>query len=131
MTLGPEDRQAIIDYRTERALKALTEAEFVAKGNFWNLAANRLYYSAFYICEALLLSKQISTTTHAGISRMMNLHFFKTGILDEDTRKLMSTLFRMRQTGDYDDMLDWSEEDIVPLIPKARGLVERVKALID
>lgn len=55
MTLTDDERKAIIDYRIERAEMSFKEAEFVASGNFWNLAANRLYYSAFYMCEALLL----------------------------------------------------------------------------
>lgn len=49
MIPSTEDRQAVIEYRKERAYLSLKEAEFVASGNFWNLAANRLYYSAFYI----------------------------------------------------------------------------------
>ena len=55
MTLTPEDRQAIIDYRIERSHATMKEVEFIVTGKFWNLAANRLYYSVFYICEALLL----------------------------------------------------------------------------
>lgn len=47
MTLTPEDRNAIIDYRIEGAYNTLKELEYVAKGKFWNLSANRLYYALF------------------------------------------------------------------------------------
>lgn len=130
MTLNPEDRQAIIDYRKDRSYQALKEAEYVAKGKFWNLAANRLYYSALYMCMALLISNGITATTHEGVARMMNLHFIKTGKLDREDGRLLGKLFRMRKTGDYDDLSDWDEYEILPLFPKAKELVDKIKSLI-
>lgn len=130
MISNAEDRQAIIDYRKERSHQAFKEAEYVAKGDFWNLAANRLYYSALYMCMALLISNGISASTHEGVSRMMNLYFIKTGKLDKEDGKLLGRLFRMRKTGDYDDLSDWDEDEILPLFPKAKELVEKISSLI-
>lgn len=130
MIPSTEDRQAVIEYRKERAYLSLKEAEFVASGNFWNLAANRLYYSAFYICIALLISQGIAATTHEGVSRMMNLHFIKTGKLNKEDGKLLGQLFRMRKTGDYDDLTDWNAEEIEPLFPEAKRLVDKIASLI-
>lgn len=125
-----EDRQAIIEYRKERSYQALKEAEYVAKGGFWNLTANRLYYSALYMCMALLISEGISASTHEGVSRMMNLFFIKTGKLRKEEGKLLGKLFRMRKTGDYDDLSDWEEEEILPLFPKVKELVDKICSLI-
>lgn len=130
MTLSPTDRQAIIDYRLEKGLQTLAEANYVAAGNFWSLAANRLYYSTFYICEALLIKNRIEATTHAGVSRMINLHYVRTGILSADDGYLLKTLFRMRQTGDYDDLTDWEEKDVAPIIPQAQELIKRLMDLV-
>lgn len=130
MTLLPEDRKSIIDYRIERAKETITEVEFIVTGNFWNLAANRLYYAAFYICQALLLSRHISASSHTGVSRMMHLHFIKEGILTEEEGDLLGKLFRMRQTGDYDDLWDWTERDILPLVPKTKELISKIESLI-
>lgn len=130
MTLSPEDRQAIIDYRIERSNTAFREAQYVALGGYWNLTANRLYYAVFYICEALLLNNQIATTSHAGISRMMSLHFVKTGKLKKEEGELLGRLFRMRQTGDYDDLSDWREEEIMPMFPLVENLISKIHSLI-
>lgn len=130
MTLTTEDRQSIIEYRIERAHNTMKEVEFIITGKFWNLAANRLYYSVFYICEALLLSRQISASSHTGVSRMMHLHFIKNGILTEEEGALLGRLFRMRQTGDYDDLWDWTEHDILPLIPESKHLMSKIESLI-
>ncbi|MDE6269022.1 MAG: HEPN domain-containing protein [Muribaculaceae bacterium] len=131
MTLSSTDREAIISYRLERAKNTFAELRYVIKGGYWNLAANRLYYSAFYACIALLLKNQIVTTSHAGVNRMMNLHFIQTGILSEEEGKLLKRLFRMRQTGDYDDLMDWDEEDVLPYIPKVENLLSRISELIN
>lgn len=130
MTLSSSDRQVIIDYRIEKARNTLREAEYVMTGEFWSLAANRLYYAAFYACEALLIQNQITASTHSGVSHMMNLHFVKTGILSPDEKHLLSLLFRMRQTGDYDDLSDWSREDIVPIFPDVKSLIEKIISLV-
>lgn len=130
MTLSPTDRQAIIDYRLEKGLKTLAEAKYVAKGEFWSLTANRLYYATFYVCEALLIKNHIEATTHAGVSRMINLHYVSTGILSVEDGHLLRNLFRMRQTGDYDDLTDWDEADIVPIFAKAESLIHRLADLV-
>lgn len=129
MTLSQQERQIIIDYRFERARTAIEEAAYVAKGNFWNLAANRLYYAVFYACEALLISKGIATQTHAGLNRMMNLHFIKTGLLNDEDKNILTNLFRMRQTGDYEDLTDWSENEVTPYIDKAKYLIDKIENL--
>lgn len=131
MILNPEDRRAIIDYRIERAYNTFKEAEYVASGKFWNLCANRLYYSVFYICEALLLSNKISANTHAGVSRMIHLHFVKNKILTTDEGDLLSRLFRMRQTGDYDDLSNWQEYEIIPMFAPVKELILKIHSLIE
>lgn len=130
MTLTPDERSAIIDYRIERAKSAYDEALYVAKGNYWNLAANRLYYSIFYICEALLLKNKIAANTHMGVNIMMNKHFVKTGLLTPEEASLMGDVLQMRQTGDYEDLYDFNEEKIVPYFDKVRYFIEKIETLI-
>lgn len=36
----------------------------------------------------------------------------------------------MRQSGDYDDLFDWAEEDILPLFEPTERLLEKISALI-
>ena len=54
MTLMPEDRKSIIDYRIARANETIKEVEYIVTVKFWNLAANRLYYAAVYISVGIL-----------------------------------------------------------------------------
>lgn len=60
---------------------------------------------------------------------MMNLHFVKTQILSPDDGILLGRLFRMRQTGDYDDLTDWDKNEIKPMFPLVKNLLQKLKEL--
>ena len=130
MPLDPQSREDIIQYRKDRSRSTFKEAQFVTQGEFWNLVANRLYYAVFYMCEALLLSHSIQANSHAGIARMMSLHFVKEGKLTQEEGKLLSRLFRMRQTGDYDDLFYWTKEELLPMFPQVESLINKLESLI-
>ena len=62
---------------------------------------------------------------------MMGDKFIRTGMLNPEDSKLIGRLFTMRQTGDYDDLYDWEESDVSPLIPVAEDFIRRISNLID
>ena len=64
-----ESRKALIDYRLQRAVETLKEADYNAAGNYFNTAVNRLYYAAFYATSALMLAYEVECSTHSGIKR--------------------------------------------------------------
>lgn len=125
MNLQNDERTSIIQYRIERACSTIIEAEDNSKLGHWNLVANRLYYACFYACSALLISNQINASSHAGINRIMHMNYVKNNIISREDGKLLSDLFSMRQTGDYDDIFDWNRDDIEPLIPKVKDFVKK------
>ena len=102
MPLNIEDKKSIIKYRVEKAHKPMIEARDCATMGHWTLAANRLYYTLFYISNALLVDKGMFAKTHAGVIAKFNEHFVKTGILSRDEGRTISILQNMRQSGDYD-----------------------------
>lgn len=131
MTLQSEERRAIVSYRLDKANKTLKEVEDIGKLGYWNLAANRLYYAAYYASAALLINSGIDASTHKGVIRMIGMHFVMNGILPEEDSKLLGRLFTMRQTGDYEDLFDWEEKDVTPLIPQVKDLINRIINLIE
>ncbi|MDE6301862.1 MAG: HEPN domain-containing protein [Muribaculaceae bacterium] len=130
MTLPYEERNSIVQYRLGKAIETLKEVHAVAALGFWSLAANRLYYAAYYASVALLINKEIETSTHKGALRMIQL-FVKDGVLKMEDSRLLGRLFSMRQTGDYGDMFDWEEDDIIPLIPKVEEYIQRISKLLE
>ena len=130
MTLPQNERNAIVMYRLDKAADTINEVKAVGSLGYWSLAANRLYYAAYYASMALLIHSSFETTTHKGVIRMICQLFIKEGLLKPEDSTLLGRLFTMRQTGDYEDLFDWEESDVKPLIPKTEDYIERVKHLI-
>ena len=130
MPLNAEERAALAAYRIEKAEKTFIEAKDNATMGHWSLAANRLYYAAYYISSALLISRGLAAKTHEGVNVLINKHFVNKDMLEISESALLSRLQSIRRTGDYDDLLDWSEEDIKPYFPLTRKYIDKVKTLI-
>ena len=130
MPLTDEERKAIVAYRLEKADDSIIEAKDCASMEHWTLAANRLYYAAYYASSALLINTGLTAKTHEGTIGLIGQNFVRTNILTKDDGSLLARLQNMRHTGDYDDFMDWSQEDVEPLIPKVEAYIEKVKRLI-
>ena len=131
MTLKAEEREAIISYRLEKAAKTLKEVRDIGALGYWTLAANRLYYAAYYASGALLIKHGIDASTHRGVIRMISSSFVKNGILPIEDSKLLGRLYTMRQTGDYEDLFDWEESDVRPLISLVEKYISRITAIVE
>jgi len=130
MGLSEDERDALVSYRINKSKNVLKEAIDVARLNHWNLAVNRLYYAIFHICSAILLFKGYTARTHSGVIQIMMREFVKTDILTKDEGALISTLFNMRNSGDCDDMFDWEETQVSPLIEPTRALLSKIERMI-
>lgn len=130
MALSIDEKKAIIAYRIQKASTVLVEARDNARLEHWNLVANRLYYAVFHMASALLIDKDLTSRTHSGILCLLGQEFASKGLLDKDDVRLVSRLQNMRQAGDYDDMFDWSREDVYPLFERAEHLIQKMKLLI-
>lgn len=130
MGLTDGERDALIAYRMDKSNNVFVEALDVARLNHWNLVVNRLYYSIFHMCSAILLSKGFMAKTHSGVIQIMMREFVKTGILSKEDGVLISTLFNMRNTGDYDDLFDWDELQVAPLIEPTERLLSKLGLLV-
>ena len=101
-----------------------------AKMNHWTLAANRLYYSAYYASSALLIQNGIVAKSHEGVIGMIGQYFVVTEILSKDDAKLLARLQNMRKTGDYDDFIEWHQEEVEPLFEKVEEYINKIKTLV-
>jgi len=95
-----ETVDAIVVYRLENAHKTLNEIPIHIEHELWNTAINRLYYACYYAVTALLIHSDIEAQTHAGVRRMLAVHFTKTEKLSVKLNKFYTDLFESRQTID-------------------------------
>jgi len=128
--MNEQTKTDYIKYRLEKAFESLNDAKLLAQNQRWNSCVNRLYYAAFYAVIALLLIENYDGLTHDGTRSQFNLKFIKDGKIQKDFGKLYSKLFDWRQKGDYGDLFDFTEEQVLPLIEPTENLLMEIKRLI-
>lgn len=128
--LNSEDRITIINYRLEKAKQSLKEAKAIARLGYWNLVGNRLYYTVYYASSALILDKGFKAKTHSGIIALIGEKFILPGLLDRKYGQLFSRLFSLRQAGDYDDMFDATESEVMSYFHEVENYLEAVGKLL-
>lgn len=127
------DSQALsdlVEYRMQRAAETLVASDFLASGNYYNLAVGRLYYACFYAASALMVYNGLNANTHAGIKAMLNLNFIRKGLLEQKFGAIYQELFEKRQSGDYEDFIYCDFETFENLRPKAESFVTRISELL-
>lgn len=130
MKLSDEERAAIVSMRTQKAYDTWAETKEIISRKLWYAAANRMYYACYYITSALLISRGLAPTTHIGVIRLLGMHFVSTGLLAPELGKFYSKLFELRQTGDYDDWVVVTEEDVLSQSQMVEPYFEAVAKLI-
>ena len=130
MRLTDSERIALVQYRIQKANDTWEETKDIVKGELWYAAANRMYYSCYYLTSALLISYGIEANTHAGVIRMLGKHFVATGLLSDDMGSFYSRLFELRQSGDYDDWKVVTSADVLPLVPLANIFLDTIESII-
>jgi uncharacterized protein (UPF0332 family) len=101
-----------IDLILEKAQESLDAARLLANEGYTDFAASRAYYAMFYVAEALLLSKELSFSSHAAVIANFGKVFSKTGELDQKFHKYLIALQDLRSQGDYGYSPSVSENDV-------------------
>jgi uncharacterized protein (UPF0332 family) len=127
----PVDINELIKHRIIRASETLDEARLAIENNRLHLAANRIYYSTFYIVSALALRKGFKTSKHSQLLSWFNKEFVKKDLIDKNLGKFYLDAFEMRQEGDYDDFINFELKYIEGKLEQAKDFVERVMQLIN
>ena len=130
MSLSEEERKIVVQYRLEKSFKMIDQVKNILPMKYWDTIANRLYYAAYYAVTALLIQNGIQVQTHQGVKRMFGYHFIMQNKIDSKYASLYSRLFSMRQTGDYDDNFDLTEEDVLQYIAPTEELIELISSMV-
>ena len=121
----------IIKYRIEKSLDTFEDAKVLASLGRWKNCVKLLYYSSFYLLTALLLKNNIKANTHKGVKTQFFNHFIKNKILGTEFSEFYSILFTWRQEEDYEDFLDFKEQNVLPLIKEVEDFNKAILGLLD
>jgi len=110
-----------IEELLERARLSQKAAANLLRDGFTNFAASRAYYSMFYVAQALLLSKDMSFSSHSAVIAAYGKEFAKTKLLNPEFHRLLLEAQDRRNIGDYgmiggiedneaQEIMDWSKK---------------------
>ena len=124
------ERKELVNYRMNKARETFSEIDLLIQHKLWNTAINRLYYACYYAVIALLIDRKIETLTHTGTRQMFGLRFIKNGLIEKDIGKFYSRIFDLRQTGDYEDFIDFSMEQVIELLEPAEKFISHIESIL-
>lgn len=124
------ERKRIIEYWRRRARECLEDAKLLLQNKRLHSAVNRIYYALFYQVSALLLSRGLSFSKHSGVLAAFNREFVKTGKIDKELGKFYNRMFEHRKTGDYEELVEFEEEDVLKWLKTAEKFLQATDNLI-
>jgi uncharacterized protein (UPF0332 family) len=114
----------------KRAERYLITAELLIKEGDYESSVSRSYYAMFFSAQAVLLSKELSYSSHKMTISGFGEHFIKTEIFSKDMGKDFNKAFDRRQISDYyhDFIIDKSEAE--NFVKSAKDFVKKIKVFL-
>ena len=130
MTLDDKDRRIVVELEMKKSAENLAQARLAAEHGYWDLVANRLYYSVFHAVAAPLVFNRLKVMSHKGSVMLFNRHFLKEGIIPLEEGRIFSLLQTRREEADYNCWFEVDEEEMKTLIPRAESLIKTIQQLL-
>ncbi len=115
----------------KEAVASLEAARLLRKGEFYGFSASRAYYAMFYATEAILLSKNLTFSKHAGVISAFGKHFVKSGAAGPEYHRYLIEGMELRHVGDYGHSFEITAEQSDHQIRHAEKFIELVEKLLD
>jgi uncharacterized protein (UPF0332 family) len=105
----------------------LRSAKLLIKEEDYESAVSRVYYAMFYSVEAILLTKNMSFSSHKGAISAFGEHFVKTGIFPKEMSRNLNDAFEQRQIGEYEYTFVIPEEDAAVVLRYGIDFVKTIE----
>jgi len=119
-----------IEAHLKRAEQSIQAARQLASGGYYDFAASRAYYAAFYAATAVLLHEGLELSKHSAVIASIHQRFVKTGKLGQEQGKALNWLFELRGVGDYGGTAHVSRQEVEQAIEAAEKFLESIKPLL-
>ncbi|MFH1258526.1 MAG: HEPN domain-containing protein [Elusimicrobiota bacterium] len=114
----------------EKADHALEVAEDLLKDGYPSDAASKIYYSMFYITQALLKSEGIDVVKHSAVESAFGYYFAKTGRIDSKYHRMLINARKIREIADYDIQEEIVEPTASLKIEEGKEFLRVIKELL-
>jgi len=110
----------------EKARKYLRSAEILLKEGDYESSVSRTYYAMFYCAQAMLLTKNLSFSSHKGVISAFGEHFVKTGVFPKEMGRELNRAFEKRQLGDYEYTFVISKREAEEMLESGKKFVNEI-----
>ena len=114
----------------ERAMDSLRAARLMFDGGFYDFAASRAYYAAFYAATSLLLAEGLEYSKHSGVIASIHMKFVKTERLSKEAGRNLNWLFELRNVGDYGETEHVPKDDAEKALDAAEKFYQAVRQML-
>lgn len=114
----------------ERADESIKAARELHTHGYYDFAASRAYYAAFYAATAILLNEGLESSKHSGVVALIHQRLVKTGKLSQEQGKNLNWLFELRSIGDYGGTVHVTSLQANQAIQSATDFLAAIKRLI-
>jgi len=110
----------------ERAKKYHNSAEILINEEDFESSVSRSYYAMFYSAEAVLITKELSYSSHKGVISGFGEHFIKTNIFPKEMGRELNRAFEKRQLGDYEYTFVITKDEAKEMLEKSKDFINNI-----
>jgi len=107
----------------ERAEQSIKAALQLVSGEYYDFAASRAYYAAFYAATAVLLNEGVELRRHSAVISSIHRNFVKNGKLSKKQGKTLNWLFELRSIDDYGGTVHVSRQQVEQAIKQRKSFL--------
>ena len=115
------------NYRMDKAKEDLEASELMFKNGKFSQSINRSYYAIFHAVRALLALDKFDLQKHSGIISYFNHNYIKTGKIEVEFSKMLTSAFKIRSDSDYKDFYIVTREDANIQLENANKFLKRIQ----
>ncbi len=115
----------------QKAQRYLKSAQLLLEDKDYESSVSRTYYAMFYAAQAVLLTKNLSFSSHKGVISAFGEHFVKTGTFPKEMGRELNRAFEKRQIGDYEYTFVVSNEDAKQILQSGKEFVNTIARWLD
>ena len=116
-----------VDLLLKKAKRYLRSAQILLEAGDYESSVSRTYYAMFYSVQALLLTENLSFTSHKGVISAFGERFIKTGLFPTEMGKELNRAFGKRQLSDYEYTSVISRKEAKALLESGENFVARIE----
>lgn len=113
-----------------RAKRYVKSAKLLIKDGDYESSVSRMYYAMFFCVEALLLTKELSFSSHKAVISAFGEHFVKTGLFPKSMSKSLINAFEKRQFGDYEFTFVIEKEDAEEIFSQGKKFIQAITSYL-